>query len=1675
MSYSGQSLLRGPRVEYRAPHGLPGLVRDQQRRTPDAVACSDAERSLTYTELDLLSDALAAEVLRVTGGRRGAVALRMHRQVDLLVALLGIVKAGCHYLPVGMDEPAARLRAMTGVVPPVAWVVAPGQRHLVPNEAPAVEVPRAWSRHLRPVRAVAPDESVYALFTSGSTGTPKAVRTTSAALCNRILWMARTFPFSDRDRVLQKTPYTFDVAGWEFWVPLVTGARCVFAPVDAEQDAARTAEVIAREGITACHFVPTMLESYLRLPGAQRSSTTLHTVLCSGEALPAPLAARFVRAIDAELHNLYGPTEAAIEVTHWRVPRDLRPEDHVFIGLPIDNVDLMMLDPDGQPVAEHEVGELWLGGVQVAEGYVGRPDLTARAFDQRDGTRWYRTGDLVRVEHGNIRYVGRADSQVKIGGVRIEPGEVESVLQRHPAIGQVVVVPVESPYGDGLALVAVAVAADTTVLDHEIREFVAERLPRSFVPRTLFWVHRYPLTSAGKVDRRRVARDAAERWAAETAAVQADQVPDDELAQAWWQVLGTPTRQRRDDVGFLNLGGHSLAAARLVARVAQLRGVNVPLSALLRDNLPLTRLQETLSDAPPVRAVPPAGLASADQEPTGRSPLTPAQEPIWLLTQVLADASGYNVIGALRIRATVHDGLLDAAVGDVLARHDALRAGIEVTDGTPSWRYAPTAEVTVQAAHHPGAYTDEAVDRFVAGLARQVIDPTRPPLMRVGVLHAPDVGASLITVVLHHLVADQRTMEIVLNDLAFAYTARARGNVPEWPRPAPSFAAFAQAQAATVDSARWRDDLAYWKHVLADAPALLPLPFRLAHGDRPALAGRRTVVEVGGAASAGIDAFLATQGYTAATYFTACLATVLAAWSGEPAVTVGMPVSQRRRPEDFDLVGLVLGTVPLRVTVPLAGDRDTLLRHVRDRYVDALEHATPSFPAIVRRLGMRPTPQDNPLFQVWMNDLSRLASAPAFAGAPATWVRTTSPGALFDLNFYLDRPDGYRLELVHAVGRYADVVAGELLHQVAAVARSLATAERPAHRGAPHPVPSGMRHHRPAAAASGPVTTPWRTQSELVEMLRAIASSRPDPVALRGPNTRWTYAELLRRVDAVAERVTAAGLGPGDVLQLRARRVPALPVALLGAWRAGTAVAVTDAGLPEAVAAEQADLLRPAAVLTLDRDGVSARLDPGGAAPRRLDGISHVLFTSGTSGRPAAVAVPPVALAATLCWYLGAAELGPADRVAMLGGLGHDPLLRDILAPLLAGGTLVVPPEDVLAAPQRLSDLLGEERISVLHTTPALLELALSGCVGRAGVSWEDLRLVVSGGAPLTAGLVRALRTVTAATVVNAYGTTETPQIASCQVVAGPGESVPNEVLDAASLPVGAGVGGAELDVIAPDGTSLPVGHVGEVVVRSPHLAVGYLDNAGRRDGFERGGGTYRTGDRGRRDPLGAVLLDGRLDRQLCLDGHRVDPEQVERVALGHPAVRRALARLAPTPAGEVLVLQVGVASGPRPTATELRSYLRRHLPRHAVPTEIRIGDGSVLDDTRQKAAGVRADLGRPSAPPDELTQVVRDVVGYDIPAEENFFDAGLNSMTVLRLHAVLRDRLGINLSVATMFAYPNLAALARHIGRDATKPTPPSPDDLRPINGGRAEQRRHLRQRIRHDLGGSHGSTRRG
>ena len=497
--------------EYPYAKILHALMEAQVKRTPDSIAVVFDQHQLSYNDLNQQANRLSRRLLRMGVGPDKLVGICVERSLEMVVGLLAILKAGGAYVPLDPAYPAERLSYMLSDSRVSVLLT---QERLVPR-LPQHDAQVLCLDRLNEIVAaedssnletnVYPENLAYTIYTSGSTGRPKGAMNTHRAICNRLQWMQQEYQLTDNDRVLQKTPFSFDVSVWEFFWPLITGAKLIVCRPGGHQDGAYLAQLIKDEGITTLHFVPSMLQLFLEEKGIE-SCSSLRRVICSGEALPLELQRKFFSRVKAELHNLYGPTEAAVDVTYWKCDRSTELKT-VPIGRPIANTQILVLDSSLEPVPIGVPGELYIGGMNLGRGYLGRPELTAERFVPHPfaitpGERLYRTGDLARfLPDGNVDFLGRMDTQVKIRGFRIELGEIEEVLSQHPAVKSVVVLAREDDPGEKrlVAYIVCDSAMEPTV--STLSAFLGAKIPDYMIPSAFVFLKEFPLNPNGKLDR----------------------------------------------------------------------------------------------------------------------------------------------------------------------------------------------------------------------------------------------------------------------------------------------------------------------------------------------------------------------------------------------------------------------------------------------------------------------------------------------------------------------------------------------------------------------------------------------------------------------------------------------------------------------------------------------------------------------------------------------------------------------------------------------------------------------------------------------------------------------------------------------------------------------------------------------------------------------------------------------------------------------------------------------------------------------------------------------------------------------------------------------------------------------------------------------------------------------
>ncbi|WP_281203447.1 non-ribosomal peptide synthetase [Nocardiopsis trehalosi] len=1661
------------------------------RADPGAPALLLDGAEVSYAAFDARADRLARALIARGAGPEAVVAVALPRSADLVVALHAVVRAGAAYLPVDPDLPAERAAVLLGDADPVCVLTDRATAAALPADAPERVVlddpdvrahlaglPAGPVRPEERTRPLHPDHPAYTIFTSGSTGRPKGVVVTHRAIANRLRWTQDAYPLTAADRVVQKTPASFDVSVWEFFWPFTAGAALVVAAPGGHRDPGYLAGLLRRHRATVCHFVPSMLRVFLDHPDAARC-TGLRRVLASGEELGADTAARFRDLLPGvELHNLYGPTEAAVDVTA-RDAAAPAPGPGVPIGRPVWNTGVRVLDARLRPVPPGVPGELYLTGVQLARCYTGRPDLTAERFTADPhgpvGTRMYRTGDLARwTRDGELEYLGRTDHQVKIRGVRIEPGEVEAALAAHPGVRAAAVLARADGGPADPRLVGYAVARDGAApLDTAaLRAHLAERLPAHLVPDALVELPTLPLSPNGKLDR--AALPAPDRPA--PGGGRAPDGPRERLvADVFADLLGAPDIGADDD--FFALGGNSLAAARAANALRARLGADVGVPDLFAAPTPAAlaaRLAGAAGDRPPLRP-------GAARDHRGPVPLSAAQRGMWAAARLPGAAAAYNVPWLLRLRGAVDARALAAAVRDLAARHDVLRTVHPDPGGTPEQRVLPVDDApaleTVDAA---GGDADALVDARV----RRPFDlaaepPFRATLLRTG----PDTH--LLLLLFHHIAVDEWSQAPLLTDLDTAYAARRAGRAPAWPAPAPRYADYALWQRDLLGSADDPDSRAarqrdYWAEALRGLPEEIPLP-----ADRPRPPERG---DAGGTARVRVPADLAravadlarARGATPFMVVQAAVAALLHRMGGGDDIPLGTPATTRTDAALHDAVGMYLTTLVLRTDLsgtPAFGD---VVDRARTTALSAFAHADLPFDRVVEAVNPPRAAGRNPLFQTMVTHQTRPDRAGTVLGADAEVDDGALRTARFDLEFeYVETPGAAAADLTvrYAADRFDPATAAELADRLLRLlAAGTAHPERPV---ADLDLRSAAERGRLAAAATGArrAVAP-RTLPDLLDAAPADAGAP----ALLAAGTVLDRAAFDARVNRWARELIARGAGPETVVAVALTRSADLVVALHAVVRAGAAYLPVD---PEHPAERTAGVLadaRPAAVLVdaatdaavPDVPGGAARLrvdtgaaaasaerrDPGPVtdadrtAPLRPDHPAYAIFTSGSTGRPKGVLVSHRAIVNRIAWTQDAYPLTAADRVVQKTPASFDVSVWEFFWPFAAGAALIVADPGGHRDPAHLAGLVTGHGATVLHFVPSMLRAFLehpdaARCTG--------LRRVLASGEALGADTAARFRDVLPGVELhNLYGPTEAAVDVTARDALRPAPG--------ATVPLGRPVWNTGVRVLDARLRPVPSGVPGELYLTGVQLARCYVhrpDLTAERFTADPYGppGTrmYRTGDLVRWTRDGELEYLGRTDFQVKIRGLRIELGEVEAVLAAHPGVAAAAAAARPAPSGGHRLVGYAVAApgaAPLDTGTVLRAAADR-LPDHMVPDALvelpalPLSPNGKLDRAAlpDPAPTAPAGAGRAPAGPTEtlLADLFRDLLRVpEVAADDRFFALGGDSILAIRL--VSRARAGgLLLTPADVFTEqtPERLALAARPADDAPTPGAAADDGL--------------------------------
>ncbi|MFI2911812.1 non-ribosomal peptide synthetase [Streptomyces sp. PDY-4] len=1661
---------------------LPGLFAERMARTPDAPAVIAEDGELSYAELGERSARLAA-LLADRGVRAGdVVAVAVPRSAALTVAHLAVLRAGAVCLPVGPGDPAGRIARVLAEAAPAAVLTTRDAASALPADVTdpvLVDDPLAVSPEPdRELPGPLPGSPAYLIPAPGG----KSVLLPHRGIVNRLLWMRDAYALDAGDRVLHNAPEDLDASVWQQFAPLAAGSAQVVAGPGSHRDPVRLARLIRRTGVTTAHFAPSMLEVFLAEPEAA-GCTGLRRVLCGGEPLPAGLPGRFrTLAPGVELHVLHGATEASFDALSWDGTTG-EATAHPPAGRPVRNTRVYVLDANLAPLPVGSTGELYVGGAQLAYGYPNRPDLTAERFVADPygppGSRLHRTGDLARVTgDGTVELAGRTDGRIAVGGRPVEPGEIEQVLTAHPAVDAALVTARPGPAGTTV-LVAHHVPADPAApADAEtLRAHAATALPDHAVPAHYLALDAFPRTADGRIDRAalpephhrtsRAPRNDVERT----------------LCGLFTDLLGKPVTGIDDS--FFDLGGHSLLATRLVSRVRSTFGIELPFRDIF-DAQTVAALAERVAESSAGGRVPVRAVAERPE----RVPLAFAQRRLWFLNRMEGPSGTYNVPVAVRLSGPLDVAALTAAVDDVVTRHEALRTVFPETDGEPWQRVVPAAEATVRV--DVVDVTEEGLRPALASAASAGFDLTADLPVRATLFRVSD-AEHVLCVVMHHIAGDGWSQAPLGRDLAAAYRARLDGTAPDWEPLPVQYADYALWQRDVLGSEEDAGSpiaaqLAHWREALAGLPDELTLPVDRA---RPAVASYRGAVEsveLGAALHRDLADLARSTRSSLFMVLQAGVAGLLSRLGAGTDVPLGTAIAGRTDSALDDLVGFFVNTLVLRTDVSGDPGFRELVERVRVTDLAAYAHQDLPFEQLVHAVQPARSLARHPLFQVMIVLQNNAAASLDLPGLTARPVDGETAAAKFDLGFnFVERTDldGAPAGIDVSIEYSTDLFDGGTVRLIGErLARLLTTGvAEPATPLTRIGLLDEAEHERLVdgfndtahALELPPVTEAGFAPETLAGLFAAQAASTPDRPAVTGEDGELSYAELDDRSARLAALLAARGVRSGDVVAVAVPRSAGLTVALLAALKAGAAYLPVETDYPAERIAYVLGDARPAVLVTtsqalralpeavkgtvrslvvLDDLGTDWELsavsaDETRALPGPLpESPAYVIYTSGSTGRPKGVVVPHRGIVNRLLWMQDAYRIGPGDRVLQKTPSGFDVSVWEFFWPLITGAVQVAARPGGHRDPAYLARLIQEEAVTTVHFVPSMLEVFLAE---PEAARCTGLRRVLCSGEALPAGLRDRFRALLGGVELhNLYGPTE----ASVDVTAWDCAVSP----DAASVPIGRPVWNTRTYVLDATLTPAPAGSSGELYLGGVQLAHGYL---GRPDlTAERfvadpygppGSRLYRTGDLARITRDGVIEFLGRTDDQVKIRGQRIELGEIEHALTRHGRVGSAVVCALRDPSGDTRLAAYVTEAGPSSPVDpeELRDHLAELLPDHMVPVHYTVIDAVPVTpngkvDKKALPAPRLLDRRPGRAPRDEtetaLCEIFAGLLGHDtVSIDDNFFELGGHSLLATKLISRVRDRLGAEMSVVSIFEAPTVAALAVRLGQDgAAGPTAP-------------------------------------
>ncbi|MFG6107743.1 amino acid adenylation domain-containing protein [Leptothoe sp. EHU-05/26/07-4] len=1660
-------------------------VENQVRQTPDAIALCYEEQQLTYHELNTQANQLAHYLQSLGVGPEVPVGICVQRSLKMAVGVLAILKAGGGYVPLDPNYPEERLKFMlSDTQAPILLVDSQTQQKLpfdLLQQRQVVVVDQDWltisqQPETNPLTLVEPTNLLYIIYTSGSTGRPKGIPIAHDALGNLIQWHLETL---EPGGILQFASLSFDASFHEIFAAWCAGDTLYLIPEELCQDTEKLIHFLSDHPVQKVILPVALWQQMTEMYGQQpQLFEQLTAVITTGEQLQITQAMIELakKLPQCRFHNHYGPSETHVVTAYTFSPDADAWPLYPPIGQPIANTQIYVLDSRFEPVPVGVPGFLWIGGANLARGYLHRPVLTAEKFipNPFGPGRLYQTGDRARyLPDGQIEFLGRVDDQVKIRGFRIELGEVEAVLNKCPTISQGIV----QVYGTSSShrqLVAYLVANhDQPLVVENVRQFLQQRLPAYMIPSVFMELETLPLTANRKIDRRALPKP--NLSSAIQRAYTPPRTPTEEvMVNIFADILDIDRVGIHDN--FFDLGGHSLLATRIVSRMRAAFQLDIPLRSLFEAPT-VAELGQVVQDLQHTEETPPPSIDAVSRN--HNLPLSWAQERLWFLDKLEGASLTNNMPSAVEINGLLNISVLEEALTKLIERHEILRTCFPTVNNSPVQSIIPAIPITVPIddwSKLPSSEQQTAIQTRLDQEMKQSFNLTDGPLMRLQLIQLGEHHYVLI-ITFHHAIYDAWSGSIFIQELAELYRSYLRQSLPTLPPLPIQYADFALWQRQWLQGPCLEQQLHYWRQQLGGSLPILQFPMDYS---QPTVQDYRGLQETFLLEVSLTDQLKALSQKAGATLFMTLLSAfkvLLARHTGQEDIIVGTPIAGRNHLGTENLIGFFINTLPLRTDLSGNPSFQTLLARVRDVTLGAYGHQDLPFVKLVETLQPERSLNRHPIFDVMFNFINTPDSPLDISGLTFKPLSLNETESRFLMTLYLqEQADGLKIRLVYRQSLFAPERMRLLMAQFRCLLEQVAIA--PDTGIYSYSLANTWREDDLQKILPDPKDAiPEPFYPPIINDVLTWAKKHPTYTALRQGTSEWTYQQLVSQSQQIALHLKHQGLQTGDAVALCGLRSFGFIASMLGILQSGGVLVTVDPTLPrqrQQVILEQSQtkylvivgklansvvLEQPLPVVQVDPVNTTslASVDDvplhNELPTLQPDDLAYIFFTSGSTGTPKAMLGIHKGISHFIQWQRETFKIGPDDRVAQLIRPSFDAILRDVFLPLSSGATLCLPNTEADLAPKNLLHWLEQEKISLLHTVPTIAQNWLVSVPEPPNL--KSLRWIFLSGEPLTDALVQQWRQTfpESGQIVNLYGSSETTMI-KCFY------PIPDKILRGVQ-PAGWPLPQTQALIVNSDQQCCGIGEVGEIVIRTPFRTLGYLNapkeqqkrfrpnlfNPDLQDLL------FYSGDRGRYRLDGTLEILGRLDDQLKIRGIRIQPGEIESILNQHPSIRESVVAGQQSP--PVLVAYLVPNLSDKLDLNELRIYLRRHLPEFLIPanfltlTELPlIPTGKVDRRALPKPDIVQEDEAEIVAPRNPTEQKIVEIFAEILQREivsihDNFFEIGGHSLLAILVCSRLLETFEREVPIRSIFEFPSPAGLSTEIERlliedDSTSATPP-------------------------------------